>query len=248
MRLEIPGIQIYFYYCNPKIDPMERIVIFSGAGMSAESGISTFRDSGGLWEQYDIYEVATPEAWRRNQKLVQDFYNQRRKQIMNVEPNEAHRFIAELGKRADVQVITQNIDDLHERAGSQKVLHLHGNIRYARSSGANKEKLYPVQGWELNETHLCDDGYQLRPHVVWFGEEVPELAHAAELIAGADTLIVIGTSLNVYPAAGLIYSLPENGKIFLIDPNADEITAQRKITRIPMKAGEGLRFWAENFR
>ena len=198
----------------------KKIVFFSGAGMSAESGISTFRDSGGLWEKYDINEVATPEAWRRNPDLVTDFYNQRRKQIIETSPNAAHNFITSLENQFDVTVITQNIDDLHERAGSTKILHLHGNIRLAKSSGPNQEnKLYPIEGWELTKNDLCDDGYRLRPHVVWFGEAVPALENAIPLIESADVFIVIGTSLQVYPAAGLIHYAKQSATKIIIDPN-----------------------------
>jgi NAD-dependent deacetylase len=198
----------------------KKIVFFSGAGMSAESGISTFRDSGGLWEKYEINEVATPEAWSRNPDLVTDFYNQRRKQIIETSPNAAHNFITSLEDQFDVTVITQNIDDLHERAGSTNILHLHGNIRLAKSSGPNKEKkLYPIDGWKLTKNDLCEDGYRLRPHVVWFGEAVPALEDAIPLIESADVFVVIGTSLQVYPAAGLIHYAPKTSTKILIDPN-----------------------------
>jgi len=157
-----------------------RLVLFSGAGMSAESGISTFRDSGGLWENYDIEDVATPQAFLKNPALVQSFYNQRRKQIIETQPNAAHSIIKELEADFDVVVITQNIDDLHERAGSKNVIHLHGNIRFAKSSGPNQEKkYYPIEGWELKKSDKCEDDYPLRPHVVWFGEEVPMIEIAA---------------------------------------------------------------------
>ena len=198
----------------------KKIVFFSGAGMSAESGISTFRDSGGLWEKYEINEVATPEAWSRNPDLVTDFYNQRRKQIIETSPNAAHNFITSLEDQFDVTVITQNIDDLHERAGSTNILHLHGNIRLAKSSGPNQEKkLYPIDGWKLTKNDLCEDGYRLRPHVVWFGEAVPALEDAIPLIESADVFTVIGTSLQVYPAAGLIHYAPKTATKILIDPN-----------------------------
>lgn len=203
---------------------MKKIIVFTGAGMSAESGIKTFRDSDGLWENYKIEEVATPHAWRTNRQLVQDFYNQRRKNVLDSQPNAAHVFIKELENQFDVQVITQNIDDLHERAGSDKVLHLHGNIRLAKSSGPNQEKkYYPIEGWELKLTDLCEDGYPLRPHVVWFGEEVPMLQKAWELIEKADILIVIGSSLQVYPAAGLIEAAPKNCMNIVVDPNASSL-------------------------
>ncbi len=219
-----------------------KMVVFSGAGMSAESGISTFRDSGGLWDNYNIEEVATPNAWRMNPEKVQQFYNLRRKQIIETNPNSAHFAIKEFEKQFDIDVITQNIDDLHERAGSTNVLHLHGNIRQAKSSGPNAErKYYSIDGWELNLIDKCDEGYPLRPHVVWFGEDVPMLHSAAEVISKADYLVVIGTSLNVYPAAGLIHSAPSHCKAFLIDPNASELNVPSSFEVIPLGAGEGLK-------
>ena len=203
-------------------DMIKKIVVFSGAGMSAESGIQTFRDNGGLWEQYRVEDVATPEAWKRDPELVTQFYNQRRKQIIETNPNEAHLSIQRLESLYDVTVITQNIDDLHERAGSKKVLHLHGNIRFSKSSGPNQENTYyPIHGWELSAEDRCPDGYRLRPHVVWFGEEVPMLEAAATIISSADQLIIIGTSLRVYPAAGLIHEVSKHSAVYLIDPKAD---------------------------
>jgi NAD-dependent deacetylase len=211
----------------------KKIVFFSGAGMSAESGISTFRDSGGLWEKYEINEVATPEAWSRNPDLVTDFYNQRRKQIIETSPNAAHNFITSLENQFDVTVITQNIDDLHERAGSTNILHLHGNIRLAKSSGPNQEKkLYPIDGWKLTKNDLCEDGYRLRPHVVWFGEAVPALEDAIPLIESADVFVVIGTSLQVYPAAGLIHYAPKTTTKILIDPNLDSFSIPSDFIKI----------------
>ena len=201
---------------------MQKIVVFSGAGISAESGIQTFRDNGGLWGQYRLEDVATPEAWKRDPELVTRFYNQRRKQIIETNPNEAHVSIQRLESLYDVTVITQNIDDLHERAGSKKVLHLHGNIRFSKSSGPNQENTYyPIPGWELSAEDRCPDGYRLRPHVVWFGEEVPMLEAAAAIISSADQLIIIGTSLRVYPAAGLIHEVSKHSVVYLIDPKAD---------------------------
>lgn len=200
------------------------IVIFSGAGISAESGIQTFRDSDGLWEKYNIEEIATPQAWDKNPDLVTHFYNERRKRILDVEPNQAHKEIAQLEKGFNVQVITQNIDDLHERAGSSNVLHLHGNIRLSKSSGPNSERAYyPINGWEIKSSDLCPEGYRLRPHVVWFGEDVPAYSEAIPILQEADILIVIGTSLQVYPAAGLIH-YAENARLkILIDPKADSL-------------------------
>ncbi|MBM3453070.1 MAG: NAD-dependent deacylase [Bacteroidetes bacterium] len=219
----------------------KNIIFFSGAGLSAESGISTFRDSGGLWEKYDISEVATPDAWIRNPDLVTDFYNQRRKQIITTFPNDAHRFIAELDNNFEITVITQNIDDLHERAGSRHVLHLHGNIRLAKSSGPNQEKkLYPIDGWELTKNDVCDDGYRLRPHVVWFGEEVPALNDAIPIIKSADFFIVIGTSLQVYPAAGLIHYAPSTATKVILDPNLDSFSIPSDFIKIKKKSTEAI--------
>lgn len=224
-----------------------KIVVFSGAGMSAESGISTFRDAGGLWEQYKIEDVATPDAWRRNAELVQNFYNQRRKQILEAEPNEAHKLIALMEKKYDVLVITQNIDDLHERAGSNKVLHLHGNIRFSKSSGPNSEKEYfLIEGWELKMSDKCPEGYTLRPHVVWFGEAVPMYDVAIEEIQTADLLIVIGTSLNVYPAAGIIHYANRATRKVIIDPNVSEIQLPADFESINMGAFEGLKLLYES--
>lgn len=220
----------------------KRIVLFSGAGMSAESGISTFRDSNGLWENYNIEEVATPEAWRKNPALVQQFYNERRSGIINAAPNKAHALIALLEQDFLVEVITQNIDDLHERAGSSTVHHLHGNIRFAKSSGPNQErKLYPIEGSTLNlNSDLCDEGYPLRPHVVWFGEEVPMYETVIPIIQQADIFIVIGTSLNVYPAAGLIHYCNPISRKYIIDPNASTLNVPEDYHLIPKQAIEGM--------
>lgn len=201
----------------PKERTPIRLAIFSGAGISAESGISTFRDSGGLWEEHNIEDVATPEAWHRDPQGVLRFYDLRRKQVINASPNAAHIAIAALEDHFDVQVITQNIDDLHERAGSSHVLHLHGEIRKARST-QNSELVIPIHGPELAWGAKCALGSQLRPHVVWFGENVPELLPAAELIANADVLVVVGTSLQVYPAAGLVHYAPKHCAVHAIDP------------------------------
>lgn len=193
-----------------------KLVVFSGAGISAESGIKTFRGSDGLWENYRIEEVATPEAFNQNPALVLSFYNQRRKQIINAHPNKAHLAIAKAESIFDVCVVTQNIDDLHERAGSSKVIHLHGEIRKARPVGSNK--IYNIEGDSLNIGDTDSSGKQLRPHVVWFGEEVPMLEIALTTIQQADILIVVGTSLNVYPAAGLINYAKPDAKKYLVDP------------------------------
>jgi NAD-dependent deacetylase len=195
---------------------VRRVVALTGAGISAESGLKTFRDSGGLWEGYDVNTVATPEAWHRDMKLVLDFYNMRRSQLKTAQPNQAHRLIADLQEYYHVDVVTQNVDDLHERAGSKNVLHLHGELKKVRS--ANNEDL--VYDWtdDLNLGDLCEDGYQLRPHIVWFGEAVPLLPRAAELIAGCDVLIIVGTSLQVYPAASLV-AYASRAEVYYIDPN-----------------------------
>ena len=219
----------------------KKIVFFSGAGMSAESGIGTFRDSGGLWEQYKIEDVATPKAWEINPDLVTDFYNQRRKQIIETAPNEAHYIISELEKHFEVSIITQNIDDLHERAGSSNVLHLHGNIRLAKSSGPNQEKkYYSIEGWKLTKSDLCEEGFRLRPHVVWFGESVPALDSAINIIKEADYFVVIGTSLQVYPAAGLVHVVPVNAIKFVIDPNVNSFDLPADFNLIGANAVAGV--------
>jgi NAD-dependent deacetylase len=223
---------------------MQKLVVFSGAGMSAESGIQTFRDHDGLWENYKIEEVATPEAWARNPELVQDFYNQRRKHILQAQPNHAHQLIAQLQQHYHVNVITQNIDDLHERAGNDNVLHLHGNIRYAKSTGPNAEyakELYPIEGWQLNlTTDLCPAGYPLRPHVVWFGEAVPAYAEAQAIVQKADIFIVIGSSLEVYPVAGLVHDIPPACTAYYIDPKAHRQSMPQQYQLIAKTATEGM--------
>lgn len=219
----------------------KHVVVFSGAGMSAESGIQTFRDSGGLWENYSIEEVATPGAWKADPDLVTDFYNLRRKAIIEAEPNEGHKAIAALEKNHRVTVITQNIDDLHERAGSSHVIHLHGNIRYSKSSGPDQEdNYYWIDGWKLSEKDQSPGGFRLRPHVVWFGEEVPAYDEARDYIESADLLIVIGTSLQVYPAAGLIHYAPNTCRAFIIDPNANELLVPGGFMKIAAEVGTGI--------
>jgi NAD-dependent deacetylase len=211
----------------------QKLIVFSGAGMSAESGINTFRDSGGLWENNRIEDVATPSAWATNPGRVQQFYNSRRKQILEAQPNNAHFSVKELEKHYDVQVITQNIDDLHERAGSTNVLHLHGNITFSKSSGPNQETVYyPIEGWELKMSDKCPEGYTLRPHVVWFGEAVPMYDEAIALMQKANILIVIGSSLQVYPAAGLVHFVPKDCKKILIDPNGDSLNISNEFELI----------------
>ncbi|MGL5683269.1 MAG: SIR2 family NAD-dependent protein deacylase [Marinifilaceae bacterium] len=218
-----------------------RVVVLTGAGMSAESGISTFRDSDGLWESYRVEDVCTPEAWMRNPTLVNDFYNERRKQLVNVHPNKGHKLLAEMEHDFDVNIITQNIDDLHERAGSHHVLHLHGELRKVRSSD-NPTKIYTLDGWELKLGTKAEDGSVLRPHVVWFGEAVPNIEPAIKLMEKADAVVVIGTSLNVYPAAGLINYAPKGIPIYLIDPKIPEtIKGMTNVITIEKKATDGMR-------
>jgi NAD-dependent deacetylase len=197
-----------------------RLVAFTGSGISAESGLKTFRDSDGLWEEYNVYDVATPEAWHRDRKLVLDFYNARRRQVINAKPNDAHIALAKLESKFDVDIITQNIDDLHERAGSTKVLHLHGEIMKSQST-LHRQLVYAIKGSELNEGDLCERGAQLRPFVVWFGEEVPMIRPAEQVISQAEIVLIIGTSLQVYPAAGLVQFARPGVKKYYVDPNPD---------------------------
>ena len=220
---------------------MKKIVILTGAGISAESGISTFRDTGGLWEQYDINDVCTPEAFERHPELVLDFYNQRREQLLNSRPNEGHYNLVQLEKEYDVQIITQNVDNLHEQAGSTKVLHLHGELMKVRSSGddhliynLNKENYRVLVG------DLCEKGFQLRPHIVFFGEAVPLIETAAQLCSNADILMIVGTSLQVYPAAGLIDYAPKHCHKYYIDPQPTiSAHAYPKLHLIAEKASTG---------
>lgn len=196
---------------------MKKIAVLSGAGVSAESGIKTFRDAGGLWEGHDVMEVASPDGWRRNPALVLDFYNQRRRQLLTVEPNAAHLAIAQLEQYFDVTVITQNVDDLHERAGSTHIIHLHGELRKSRST-RYPQMIYDCDG-DILLGDLCEKGAQLRPHIVWFGEMVPMLEPAAEAVELAETVIIVGTSMQVYPAAGLVGFAPPFARIYYVDPN-----------------------------
>ena len=217
------------------------IVVFSGAGMSAESGIQTFRDGDGLWENHNIEDVATRAAWDRDPDLVTHFYNERRKGILNATPNNAHILIRQLEEVHTVSIITQNIDDLHDRVGSKRVLHLHGNIMLSKSSGPNQEATYyPINKVELNNLDLCPDGYRLRPHVVWFGEAVPAMEEAIDIVQQCDVLIVIGTSLKVYPAASLIdYAISAKIKI-LIDPKSSEMEIPPDFLLINKGASAGM--------
>lgn len=218
---------------------MKKLVILSGAGMSAESGIKTFRDSDGLWEEYDVREVATPEGWAKDMGLVLRFYNERRKQLAGALPNAGHIGVARLEKYFDVHVITQNIDNLHERAGSTKVLHLHGELTKARST-SHPELIYDIGYEAINQGDVCEKGSQLRPHIVWFGEAVPMMEEAVEICSDADIFAVIGSSLVVYPAAGLLGFAPSGASLWLIDPNDVDTPMVRKVEFIREKASVGV--------
>lgn len=219
---------------------MKRLVVLSGAGMSAESGLRTFREMGGLWETHNVYEVASPQGWALDRAMVLRFYNERRKQLLEVGPHAGHLGLVELENFFDVRIVTQNVDDLHERAGSSHILHLHGELRKSRST-VDPDLVYDIQGWELKEGDLCERGSQLCPHVVWFGEAVPAIEEAAALVSTADIFLVIGTSMNVYPAAGLISYVPGNAPVYIIDPNEVPIPGNSSVHVIREKAGEGVR-------
>ena len=199
---------------------IKKLVVLSGAGISAESGVKTFRDSNGLWENHRIEDVASPEGFQRNPQMVLDFYNARRKQLQEVEPNEAHLLLAKLEEYFEVHIITQNVDDLHERGGSSRIIHLHGELKKARPIDSESETIV----WEkdLNLGDLNSKGVQLRPHIVWFGEMVPEMNQAVKIAETADIFLVIGTSMQVYPAASLIQFIPDHCEVFVIDPNLDQ--------------------------
>jgi NAD-dependent deacetylase len=223
---------------------MKKLVVLTGAGISSESGIKTFRDSGGLWEEYDVMDVATPEAWYNNRDLVLRFYNDRRRQLKEARPNPAHTGLAALENHFNVQIITQNIDNLHERAGSTNILHLHGELTKARST-ADPSLLYSIGYRDINPGDYCEKGSQLRPHVVWFGEEVPNMEEAVKITEKADILVVIGTSLNVYPAAGLVNFAPVKAPIYVIDPNDVSVPLTRNVNIIRKKASEGVSILTE---
>ena len=224
----------------------KKLVVLSGAGISQESGIRTFRDMGGLWEEYDVMEVASLQAWERNPELVMQFYNDRRKELYNCNPNAGHVGLAALEADFDVHIITQNIDDLHERAGSTKVLHLHGELKKVRST-RYPELVYDLEGWELKFGDLCEKGHQLRPHIVWFGEEVPAMEDAIPLVENADIFVVVGTSLNVYPAAGLLHYTKGDVPIFVIDPKRPSVYF-KDVTFIEKKAGDGIAVLTEKLK
>jgi NAD-dependent deacetylase len=217
----------------------KRIVVLTGAGVSAESGLKTFRDNDGLWNNHRVEDVATPEAWAADMELVLEFYNQRRKQLLECEPNPAHFALAELQEKYDVHIITQNVDDLHERAGSRQVLHLHGELKMVRST-IDPYYVTELEGWELKAGDNCPKGGQLRPHIVWFGEPVPNISLAAEIATTADILMVIGTSMQVFPAAGLIHYAPVESKKYYIDPAAHENNMVENLHIMREKAGIGV--------
>ena len=223
---------------------MKKIVVLTGAGMSAESGLSTFRDAGGLWDQYPVEDVATPEGYARNPGLVIDFYNERRRQLADVQPCRGHELLAELERDFDVTVITQNVDDLHERAGSTQVVHLHGELTKVTSSLSPNDPRYirtlQPEEWCVRLGDLADDGSQLRPYIVWFGEAVPAIETAVDYTSKADVFIVIGTSLNVYPAAGLLYYVPAEVPVYLIDPKPVNIPSNRRVRQLMKGASEGM--------
>lgn len=217
---------------------MKKIVVLTGAGISAESGIRTFRDANGLWENHAIEDVATPEGWRRNPELVLEFYNQRRAQLQTVKPNKGHLILAQLENDFEVQIITQNVDNLHEAAGSTRVLHLHGELLKVRST-AHPNLIYDWLG-DLHLGDLCEKGSQLRPHIVWFGEEVPAIERAARLSQEADIFMVVGTSLQVYPAAGLLNYVSSSTPKYVIDPHLPDVPSRKNTTFIAQKASVGL--------
>jgi NAD-dependent deacetylase len=218
---------------------MKKIVVLSGAGVSAESGIATFRDANGLWEGHRVEDVASPEGWQRNPALVLDFYNQRRKAGINAQPNAGHLALARLEQSFDVTIVTQNVDNLHEKAGSSRVIHLHGELFKVRST-VDENLVYDLEGWELNLGDRCEKGSQLRPHIVWFGEMVPMMEIAAVEASQADIFIVVGTSLLVYPAAGLIDYVPRHVPKYVIDPRLPEMAYRPNLHLIEAKGSVGL--------
>lgn len=221
-----------------------RLVVLTGAGMSAESGLKTFRDAGGLWEEYNVMDVASIEGWYRNPELVIEFYNKRREQLAHVEPNAGHRILAELEEDFDVAIVTQNVDDLHERAGSTRVLHLHGELTKVRSV-RDESRVRDIGYGRLEFGETDADGAPLRPHIVWFGEAVPKIAEAARWVGGADIFAVVGTSLNVYPAAGLVHDLRPATPAFLIDPNEVSLPGGTSFTVIREGACRGMELLRE---
>lgn len=226
---------------------MKKLVVLTGAGISAESGISTFRDSGGLWEGHDVMEVASPEGWRKNRELVLDFYNQRRKQALHCLPNEAHLELARLEEQFDVTIVTQNVDHLHEKAGSKKIIHLHGELFKSRST-LDPDLVYEMESWELKLGDKCEKGSQLRPHIVWFGEMVPMMEPAIEAALEADIFAVIGTSMLVYPAAGLIQYTSKSIPKFIIDVKIPQTGYIENLHTIEAPASEGTKTMSEQIK
>ncbi|MCB0626891.1 MAG: NAD-dependent deacylase [Saprospiraceae bacterium] len=221
---------------------MKKLIVLTGAGISAESGIKTFRDAGGLWEGHDVMEVASPEGWHRNHELVLDFYNQRRRQLQEVEPNAAHHALVELEEHYEVVVVTQNVDDLHERAGSSRIVHLHGELIKVRST-YDPSLVYEWRK-DLLTGDLCEKGHQLRPHIVWFGEMVPMLQIAADHTSEADIVLIVGTSMQVYPAAGLVGFAPPHARVYYVDPNPSinyELGRSGHLTVVSERATTGVR-------
>ena len=216
-----------------------KIVVLTGAGISAESGIPTFRDANGLWEGHDVMAVASPQGWAANQDLVLHFYNERRKNALSAQPNRGHQILAELEKDHDVVIITQNVDNLHEKGGSTNVLHLHGELFKSRST-VDHNLVYDMDGWELNIGDLCEKGSQLRPHIVWFGEEVPMMEIAIQETLTADIFVVVGTSLAVYPAAGLLHYVADDISKYIIDPNMPEVSPMPNLHLIEKIGSEGM--------
>ncbi len=217
----------------------QKLVVLSGAGISAESGLKTFRDSDGLWEGYRVEDVATFAAWQADMQMVLDFYNMRRKNVLEAEPNQAHFLLKQLEDKFDVQIITQNVDNLHERAGSKNILHLHGIITQAKST-YDDSLLYEINGWEMKMGERCEFGSQLRPNIVWFGEAVPNIEPATKMVQQADLMLVIGTSLQVYPAAGLLKYLSSTKPLYVIDSKKVPVTRTQNITFIEAKASDGM--------
>ena len=217
----------------------QHVVVISGAGISAESGVRTFRDNGGLWEEHRVEDVATPQAWERDQDLVLRFYNERRKQLLGVEPNPAHHACVKLEEGFHVTVVTQNVDNLHERAGSENVVHLHGLLTQARSS-IDSNEIHEIDGWELKKGQVCSYDRQLRPNIVWFGESVPMMGVASRIVDSADIIIVVGTSLNVYPAASLVDFANPEIPIYVVDPGDPQFPDHGNITHVKEKAGAAL--------
>lgn len=223
---------------------MKKLVVLTGAGISAESGLKTFREMNGLWENYDVMEVASPEGWAKDMDLVLKFYNERRAQLKNAKPNAGHIGLAELEEHFDVHIITQNVDNLHEQAGSTKVLHLHGILTEVRST-VDDNLIYDIGYKEITKGDTCDKGFQLRPNIVWFGEAVPAMEEAAQIASQADIFVVVGSSLVVYPAAGLVNYAPDHAPVFVVDPNEVSSPTYRKVELIKEKAGSGVKVLKE---